>query len=178
MGSEAKVGEPRWYVIHTKPKNEERAAINLATLELKTFSPRMKVRSYDAYSGKSTYLSKPLFPQYIFARFEVESMLHKVRFTRGVHNVLSMDGAPTPVSEEIIEHIKAQREPDGFIRIGERLRPGDRVTIMDGPMKNLCGIFEKEMKDSERVSILLTAISFQGRVLIDRSLLDKVRHSL
>jgi transcription antitermination factor NusG len=67
-------------------------------------------------------------------------------------------------------------EADGFIRIGERLKPGDHVTIKDGPMKNLSGIFEKEMRDSERVSILLTTISFQGRVVIDRSLLDKVRH--
>ncbi|HEY0079200.1 MAG TPA: transcription termination/antitermination NusG family protein [Pyrinomonadaceae bacterium] len=177
MNGEAKAGELRWYVIHTKPRNEERAAINLATLDLQTFSPKIKIRCFDAYSGKSNYLSKPLFPQYIFAQFEVESMLHKVRFTRGVHSILSMDGAPTPVSEEIIEQIQAQREADGFIRIGERLKPGDRVTIKDGPMKNLLGIFEKEMKDSERVSILLTTISFQGRIMLDRSLVERVQQS-
>lgn len=174
MNSEVTLDNTRWYVLHTKPNNEDRAASNLTAWQVETFSPRMKVRTYNSYTGKITYLSKPLFPQYIFARFDLEKMLHKIRFTRGVNKVVTVGGVPAPVSDEIIEHIQSQMGEDGYVRIGEKLKPGDPVKIKHGPLKDLVGIFQTETKDSERVLILLTSISFQGRVTVDREMVAKV----
>jgi hypothetical protein len=36
------------------------------------------------------------------------------------------------------------------------------------------GIFEHDLKDSDRVVILLTAISYQGRIVLEKELLAKV----
>jgi len=36
------------------------------------------------------------------------------------------------------------------------------------------GVFEKEMKESERISLLLTTLSYQGRVIIDKDLVRKI----
>jgi hypothetical protein len=48
------------------------------------------------------------------------------------------------------------------------------VVIEDGPLKNLAGIFEQRLKGEGRVSVLLTAINYQGRVLIDEESLRRV----
>jgi hypothetical protein len=46
------------------------------------------------------------------------------------------------------------------------------VKIKDGPFSNLIGILEHEISDSDRVSILLTTISYQARVVVDKRLME------
>ncbi|MDP2279715.1 MAG: hypothetical protein Q8K51_16010, partial [Nitrospirota bacterium] len=75
------------------------------------------------------------------------------------------------VSDEIIDMIRTQEE-DGIITIKPPdLKRGDRVTIKGGPLQGLNGIFEKEISGQERVILLLTAIEYQARVVIDKAFL-------
>jgi transcription antitermination factor NusG len=62
---------------------------------------------------------------------------------------------------------------DNFVRIDEEIRPGDKVVIKDGPLKNFAGIFEREMKDTDRVRLLLEAVSYQAHIEIERDLVKK-----
>ena len=172
------INEPsRWYVIQTKPKQENRAASNLNAWRVETFVPKVRKSRKHSYEGGTSYSTKPLFPRYIFARFQVSSLLHKINFTRGVSRVVSFGGAPTQVDDEVIDLIQSQAGNDGLIRIGEELRYGDRVMIKEGPFSSLTGIFEREIKDSERVRILLTAVNYQSHIIVDRELLIKLNQS-
>lgn len=162
-----------WYVLYTKPKQEERAVFNLRAWNVEVFAPQLKVRRRNEFSGKISHYVKPLFPRYIFARFRTNELLHKVNFTRGVQHVVSFNNEPTPVNDEIIELIQLQQGEHGFIVPGEELRTGDRVTIKEGPLKDFTGVFEESMSDSTRVSILLTTVSYQTRVVIDREMVRK-----
>jgi transcriptional antiterminator RfaH len=166
---------PCWYAIHTNPRQETRAAENLRSWGVLTFSPKLKVRRTNPYSGTITYIPNHLYPGYIFAHFNAESLLYKIHFTRGVHSVVSLGGVPIPVEDEIIAIIKARIGEDGFVQIGERLAHGDQVIVQDGPFKDLTGMFEKELEESNRVRILLTAISFQAHVQLDKDLVKRVR---
>lgn len=163
-----------WYAIHTKPKQEDRAESNLRAWRVETFVPRVKERCLGRVAGTAAYHIKPLFPRYIFAHFKASNMLHKICFTRGVSRVVGFGGGPTPVENEIISYIKSQAAEDGFIRIGEELKAGDKVIISDGPFQELTGIFEREMKDSNRVRILLTTIKYQSHVMIDKAAVRKL----
>jgi transcriptional antiterminator RfaH len=173
MRSETTHDVPSWYVIHTNPKQEDRAFNNLKAWNVETFSPKLCERRYHKFAGPPTYTVKPLFPRYIFARFVAHNMLHKVSFTRGVHGVVNFGDGPIPVDDEIIEIIRLQADADGFTRIGEELRLGDRVIIKDGPLKNFTGIFEREVKHTDRVMLLLNTISYQSHVIIERELIRK-----
>jgi transcriptional antiterminator RfaH len=110
----------------------------------------------------------------VFARFEAGPMLRKVWFTRGVSQVVGFGDGPVPVEDEIIELIKSRVSQDGFIQFNEDLKRGDKVVIRDGPLANLVGIFERDVEEGDRVQMLLTAISYQGHVTIDRQLLKKI----
>lgn len=163
-----------WYAIYTKAGEEDRAESNLKACQIETFTPRVKVRRIDKNTNKPTFVVKPLFARYLFARFKASQAFRKVCFTRGVQSVVSFGGQLSPVDDEIIELIQLQRDENDFVRITERLNAGDRVLIKEGALKNLAGIFEGTVKERDRISILLTAISYQSRVVIDRAAVRKI----
>lgn len=163
-----------WYAIHTHPKQENRADSNLRAWRVETFYPRIKKRRYNQYSAIPIYVSQPLFPRYIFARFNANILLSKIRYTRGVCSVVSFGECPTPVSDEIINLIQSQTGADGLVKIGEDLNFGDKVVVMGGPLKSLVGIFDGEIKGTGRVSILLSAVRYQGHIQIERGLVKKI----
>lgn len=164
---------PRWYAIRTHPRQETRAEENLKAWNVETFAPRIRERHY----SYGTYVPKikHLFPRYIFARFKGHEMFHKVSFTRGVEYIVGFGGQLTPVEDEIIEVIRMRVADDGFIHLGEQFRTGDRVVIKEGPLKNFVGIFEREVKQEDRVMILLTAMSYQNHVVLDRDIVSNAR---
>lgn len=164
----------RWYAIQTKAQQEDRAESNLRSWGVETFVPRFRTRRRGYHAAGSTHLIRPLFPRYIFARFDVDALLHKVNFTRGVQSVVRFGGAPTPVDDEVLGIMQSRLGSDGFIKIGEELKAGDRVMVQDGPFKNFIGIFEREIGETDRVRILLTTISYQSHVTLDRASVRKV----
>jgi transcriptional antiterminator RfaH len=163
----------RWYVIRTQPRQEIRAENNLRAWRVETFNPRFKERHFNQYTGHPICHIKSLFPQYIFARFEAHCLISKICHTRGVRTVVNFGEGPTAVDDEIIELLKSQRDEEGFIRMGTSLKVGDKVTVEGGPLKGLRGVFEREAKDSERVLILLSCVSYTGRVVVERESVRK-----
>lgn len=162
----------RWYVLWTHPRQEDRAASNLRAWEVETLNPKFRQTRYDEHKRIVCHAIKCLFPRYIFAYFEANNLLHKVRFTRGVQNVLSFGGVPTPVGQDVIDMIRNRHQPDGLVRMGRQPGLGDEVRIKHGLFSNFVGIFEREIQDSDRVSILLKTVSYQARVEIDKTLIE------
>lgn len=166
-----------WYVIHTNPKQEERCEANLSAWHVETFNPKLRERQYNQFTGKPTFIIKPLFPRYLFARFRVEECIQQIRFTRGVHSIVSFGDGPTPVDDEIINAIKSRIGGDGFVRTGSDFKPGDKLVIGDGALKGFMGVFEREMKESNRIMVLLTAVSYQAHIVMEREGVKRVQHA-
>lgn len=174
MAAEKVHHNTRWYVVQTRPKQEDRAEINLRTLEIETFAPKVRERRFNLYADQPQYASKPLFPGYIFARFEVGQMFAKVCFTRGVRCVVNFGNGPALVEDNVIDFIKSYIGHDGYISLGDEFNSGDRIIIADGPFKNLAGIFERSVQATNRVIILLSTIGYQGRVELERGIVRRV----
>jgi transcriptional antiterminator RfaH len=159
---------PQWYAIHTHPKQENRAESNLKAWNVEVFLPRIRDCRFNEYTYEPSYFIKPLFPGYLFARFELSNLFHKVRFTRGVHSIVCVGDAPASVDDSVIEIVASQIDEAGFVKIGAGLEPGAKVLIQLGPFKGLTGIFERETSEIDRIKILLDCVSFQARVEVDR----------
>lgn len=162
-----------WYAIHTKPKQERRAESNLRAWDIETFTPKIKDRRRIRTLRGSNYIIKPLFPQYIFAHFNLQSYLHKVTFARGVHSIVRFGDDPARIDDEIISIIQLRLGDEGFVRMGDELKCGDSVIIRDGPFQSLIGIFEGEVGEADRIRILLTAISYQAHITIEKDRVTK-----
>jgi transcriptional antiterminator RfaH len=155
-----------WFVINTKPKKEFQVEKLFTEGGIKIYCPK--------YMHENKI--KTFFPGYGFIYFDFPAQYQLVKYTRGVKRVVGNKGAPTPIPEGVIREIKS-RETDGLIELykyGEEPEIGDEIEVMEGPLKGLRGIFEKEITAKERVIILLNYVTYQGQLVIEKEKLKKV----
>jgi transcriptional antiterminator RfaH len=164
----------RWYTIYTKPRQEDRAHFNLSAWGLETFAPKIRERRLQPYSNQPRHIIKPLFVSYIFARFDAGELLHKVWYTRGVQNVVSYGGRPIPVEDETIQLIQFRLDPDGYVRLNDELQTGDEVLIKEGSFRGMHGVFDRNISESDRVSILLSQVMYPVQLIVEKSHVQKV----
>ncbi|HEX8557030.1 MAG TPA: transcription termination/antitermination NusG family protein [Pyrinomonadaceae bacterium] len=156
---------PSWYVIHTHPKQESRAESNLLAWRVETFVPRYKARRRNQFTSEPSYTIRPLFPGYIFARLEALDMFHKIRYTRGVRGIVSAGDEPVPLDDSIIAMIMSRGGSDGLVKFEDEIKTGDEVVVNGSAFSGFVGVFDRRMKDSERVIVLLKT-AYQFRVVL------------
>ncbi len=162
-----------WYVIQTKPKKEEDAKSYLSMKGLEIFNPL--IENFVIRNGRINKEYKPLFPGYLFGKFDLFQDYSLVRWGRGVKKVLSLGGGhPTPLSEEVVEMVKRRTDSYGIVRRSYHFEANDTVRIKSGPLKDLLGIFERWVSDGERVRILLSLVGYQPEVELHYSMIEKV----
>ncbi len=173
MNDMSSVCKPRgfWYALATKRCQEDRAIENLIAWGIPTLAPKL-----DVQGCAECQKPKLLFPGYIFAHFDLLTMVHKIRFTRGVSYIVSFGGRPAEVADEIIAAINQRMDRNGMVTLDKRLEPGDAVIVTSGPLRDFQGIFEQELSDGERVRILLTTVTYTSRIQIDKCNLKKLRN--
>lgn len=160
------LNDVNWFAVHTKRYREAVAAASVRALGLEVFLPMVKV-NYPP-RGAIKVESKPLFAGYFFARFIPAVSLDSVASARGVLHVIKSAAYPIPVEEQIIQEIQDRVDSDGLIELRcDALRPGDRVSIQEGPLAGMMGRVEAELNDQRRVAILLEALC-QARVWVDK----------
>jgi len=159
------------FEIQTKAGDEGRAEINLSHQGIETFLPLYKVHQFNF--GRVVEKKKPLFPNYLFARFDLSIHYYKVKWTRGVSRIVGFGDSPSPVPEEVIKAIKNRIGKDNLIELDDHWQEGDRVQVISGPLKGLQGLFQKRLSDRERVRILLDMLGIGVVVQIPRWQLKK-----
>lgn len=154
-----------WYLVVTKPHKEQLAETTLRNLSIETFFPLFKKPKTNFKKEQS--LLEPLFPGYLFVRFDFEIQFRAVNFARGVRSVVTFGGVSPPVDDSIIESIQA-RIKNGFLAEDPELpKPGQVVKISRGPFNGIDAIFERGMSDQHRVMVLLQTVSYQLRLIMN-----------
>ncbi len=161
-----------WYVIQTKPIKEKEATTYLSTKGVEVFSPL--IETFSSRKGRINKELKPLFPGYIFGKFEISRDYRLVRWARGVKAVLAFGGYPVPISDEVVDLIKERVDESGVVRRTWRFQSDAVVRIKSGPLKDLLGIFERYVSDGERVRVLLNLIGHGLAVELHYSMIEKV----
>jgi len=161
-----------WYVIQTKPKKEEEAKSYLSTKGIEIFNPLME--TFALRNGRMNKELKPFFPGYIFGKFDLDQNYPLVRWARGVKKILGFGEYPTPISEEVVEIIKERADTQGIVIVKHYFKPNEVIRIKAGPLKDLLGIFERWISDSDRVRILLNLIGYQPSIELHYSMIEKV----
>ena len=78
------------------------------------------------------------------------------------------------LESEIVTSLR-ERCPDGVAQIElVSAKPGDVVKINEGPFSGLEAIFEKKMKGSERVAVLLDILGRQTRLVLPSETIEKI----
>lgn len=155
-----------WFVLNTKPKKEYQVERLFIEGGIQVYFPK--------YLHEKKV--KPFFPGYGFIYFDFPALYQLVRYTRGVKRIIGHDVGPIPLESDIVEQIKS-RELEGYIELdkfGINPEIGDEIEVMEGPLKGLRGLFQRELTDKERVLILLNYVSYQGKLIIEKKKLRKI----
>ena len=161
-----------WFVIETKPNGEFQVSVRLNQLEIQSFIPM--IQSETIVFGRILQQVKPLFPNYIFAKFDYDLMGSKVKWLSGIKQILSSGNGPIAVTEEIINAIKQRMGKKGVIEHQKRFRPRQPVRIAHGPLKDFDGVFLRDMPGRDRVQILLRVLEFSHKIEIHSGCLEAV----
>ena len=74
----------------------------------------------------------------------------------------------------MVETIRKRAGEDNLIELENELKDGDAIQVTSGPLKDLMGIFRKEMSSKGRVKVLLSLIGVEVPVQISRYQIKKV----
>ena len=159
-----------WYLIYIKSKNEDVLTKRFSDRGLEVLNPKLKERRF--IRRKLQEVISPLFPCYIFVKLDLLKDHQLVKYTRGVKRLVGSENMPTVVPDEVILSIKNRMTEGAIITIKpKKFEPGEEVVVKDGPFQGLDAVFEKEIKATERVSILLKSIN--ARLVIDSPMIAK-----
>ncbi len=154
-----------WYGIRTKSNCEWVAAQSLESKGFQQFLPVYKSRRH--WSDRIIEKERPLFPGYVFCRFDALKRLPIV-MTPGVVRIVSFGGAPTPIDSDEIEMIRSIVDSGLAAEPFPYLSQGDRVRIMRGPLKSVEGILLKK-KSELRVVVSVPMLQRSISIEVDSS---------
>jgi transcriptional antiterminator RfaH len=162
--------ESRWYAVQARPKQEQRAALNLVSSGLTTFLPMVRQVRRTRPGGPV-----PLFPRYLFVQCDIASTAgQRIRFTRGVVKLLGTGEGPTAIDDTIIQSIRNRIGTDGCVELSDMLADGDAVEVTSGPLKGFVGIFHSTTSAAQRVVLLMSAVNNQMRVLVETAVVKRL----
>ena len=81
---------------------------------------------------------------------------------------------PCPVDDIVIETIQSQVREEGFVKLDEDIGGGDKVMMRNGSFETLQGTVGPQASDRDHVVVLLSSVSYQGRLLINKALVKKI----
>ncbi len=154
-----------WYAVHTRPWEEAIAESTLQRLGIESFLPQY--RQQKLIRRKKQTVTGPLFPGYLFARFDRGTQFRAVNYAHGVRRVVTFGSVPVGVDDEMIESIRTRLTEGYVILPPHSFTPGQVVRIRGGVFHGLEAVFEREMNDRQRVVLLLQALSYHAQVVVD-----------
>ncbi len=160
-----------WCIIHSKPKQEFCAEKNLKLLGINVYLP-VYIKKIKKNKVKLDRVA-PLFSGYLFAQFPIYDFYQKVKYTRGVKNILGYNEYLWTIAAEKILDIKS-RENNGIVVLRKRedaFQKGDRIFIDEGDFEGWEGIFQEELPDRERAIIMLTNVKFSSKLILPKKYL-------
>jgi transcriptional antiterminator RfaH len=156
----------RWYVVHTQPNRETRAALNLKRQGFNAYLPMFK--RLRRHARKTEEVSRPLFPRYMFVELDLSlERWRSIYSTFGVSHMLTAGEDPVAVPAGIVDEIRAREGSDGFVELGlpPGIGPGSPVRLIDGIFAEAKGVLDR-IADQYRVSVLLQLLGREVRVFV------------
>lgn len=167
---EAITSPSNWYLLQCKPRQDERAQVNLLQQNYVTFCPQLV--SERVIRGKRHRTLESLFPGYLFIRLSREDNWSPIRSTRGISRIVEFNHGPAVVADHVVEHLRTRCAHALESQSTPTLKPGDTLQIIRGPLSPLEGVF-LSMMGAERVMMLLQFLNREQHVSVPLSDLDR-----
>lgn len=156
----------QWFALSVRPRFDKAAASALEFKGYETFLPLYKKRH--VYDGRCRDFDLPLFPGYVFCRFNYHVRL-PILMTPGVTQILGNGSTPVPVPDSEIVSLRTAIQASIPVQPFPFPQTGQRVRIERGALAGIEGIIVS-VKQQLRLVLSIT--------LLQRSVLLEIDHDV
>jgi len=162
-----------WYAVHTRSRFEQKVFDGLRGKSIESFLPKMLVMSRRKDRRKKILL--PLLPGYVFVQSDLNNREYiEILKTVGVVRMVGIKGRPAPAREEEIASLMILDGTDRTVQNRAYMNRGDRIMIMEGPLKGLVGYYLRHKGQSDKVVVSVDLLQRSLEVEIEDWALEKV----
>lgn len=156
-----------WYVVYTKPRQEQTARQNLLDQAFEVWLPLMG--KWVRRRGERLCVSEPMFPRYLFLRpTRSGQSLAPVRSTPGAVGLVRFGARSPTLDERTLAALRAL-ERQSYTEPGLP-QPGTRVRVVAGPLTGIEALVSASA--TQRVEIFLTLLGRDTRVSLSPDAVD------
>lgn len=161
--------KPYWYLLHTKPRQEETAFLNLNRQGYSCYLPKFKAQRIRC--GKTEWLQEALFPRYLFIHLTHHpdgQTWAPIRSTIGVSQMVCFGGQPARIDDGLIHALQKREQRTEML-----FTAGDAVMVTEGPFAGVEAIYSTTNPE-QRALVLLKLLNTQVTLPIEVYKLRKV----
>ena len=159
-----------WYLVHTKPRQEDIALANLERQGYECYLPQMRIERIRR--RKAEVATEPMFPRYLFIRLDSSDQGKSwtpIRSTLGVSQLVHFGARAAKVDDTLVDLL---RQRERAMPTEAMFHSGDSVVINDGPFAGIEAIYQTVDAD-RRAFILLEILAKPVSMQIDAGRLRK-----
>lgn len=144
-----------WFLIYTKPHQEERAKENLENQGNEVFLPMI---ASEKIKQPQSFSLRPMFPRYLFTKLTLENNnWAQIKSTRGVSHIVVFGDNFTEVPNSVMDYLKSKVDDNDVLKLQttrKKFQKGDELVIKQGIFQGKDATF-LSMSGKERARILL-----------------------
>jgi transcription antitermination factor NusG len=153
-----------WYALRVRSNHETAVQSGLRGRGFEEFLPVYRAKA--RWSDRVKVIARPLFPGYVFARFDPSNRLPVLMLPGFVH-IVSFGTGPEPIDEAELNAIRRFVDSGLPITPWPYLREGERVVVQYGALSGLEGMVLRA-SDSLRLVVSLNLLQRSVAVELDR----------
>jgi len=163
----------KWYAIHARSRHEDVVFQGLRKKLVEAFLPKIQVMSRRRDRRKRIFV--PLLPGYVFVHTDLNPHQYwDIIKTYGVVRIIGVKGKPVPVQDEEIASLQILHGTDRTVRNQAYMKTGDRVMIVEGPLKGLTGFYLRHKGKSGKVVVSIELLQRSLAVEIENWIVEKI----
>lgn len=163
----------KWYAVHTRSRFEQKVYDGIHGKSIEVFFPKLQVMSRRKDRRKKIFI--PLLPGYLFVRtaLDPEEYLNILK-TVGVVQLIGVKGKPVPANEDEIQALMILNGTDRTVQNRNYMETGDRIRVMEGPLKGLTGFYLRHKGQGNKVVVSIDLLNRSLEVNLEDWALEKI----
>jgi transcription antitermination factor NusG len=163
----------KWYAVHTRSRFERKVYDAFLGKNIEAFYP--KIQTMSRRKDRRMKIMVPMLPGYVFVKSALGPEEHLgILKTAGVVHLIGFKGIPVPAKDEEISSLMILDGTDRTVQNRTFMKKGDRVAVMEGPLKGLVGIYLKHKGQSGKVVVSIELLHRSLVVDIEDWALEKL----
>jgi transcription antitermination factor NusG len=139
----------RWYAVFVRARYEKAVASQFDQKGLEVFLPLYKVSRL--WGSRRAEVSLPLFPGYVFSRFDIMDQRIDVLRTSGVMTIVGTAHVATPIGDHEIEAIQRVAASGIAATPWPYLEAGQSVKVQSGALAGIEGVLVRSKSECRLV---------------------------